>query len=385
MRILHIAPTAPYNEGWGYQENLLPKYQQRLGHEVYLVVTNREHQGAKLVEVPCTDTVTKDGVRVIRRNVQWTKIKPLLNLLSIMDVYDLLCEIKPDIVFYHGLATSTMKQVIRYKKACDPSLTIVQDNHLDYNIGHKLDTLKNRMLHIIEKHLQSRYTPYVAKVYGVTPWRQQYAIENFGVPSKKTDVLIMGADDEKIKFSQRGEIRKRIRERYGITDEDFLIVTGGRIDQRKNIHLLMHAVNALGNVKLLVFGNVLEDVEAQFHEELSENVIWVGFIPADESYNYFFAADLVFFPGQHSVLWEQACAAKVPCVFMKWEGMGHVNNGGNSTFVDPVTVETIQEKIQALQFTSRYFEMKRVAASGATDIYLYSKIAEKSLECVDQK
>lgn len=43
LKIMHIAPNAPYNAGWSYQENLLPKYQAALGHDVMLVVTNLEH------------------------------------------------------------------------------------------------------------------------------------------------------------------------------------------------------------------------------------------------------------------------------------------------------------------------------------------------------
>ena len=91
---------------------------------------------------------------------------------------------------------------------------------------------------------------------------------------------------------------------------------------------------------------------------------------------------MVFFPGQHSVLWEQACASKVPCVFEKWEGMDHVNNGGNSDFVTPITEEKIAEKIEMLKFTAKYFKMKSIAESKATDIYLYSNIAKKSLETI---
>jgi len=68
-------------------------------------------------------------------------------------------------------------------------------------------------------------------------------------------------------------------------------------------------------------------------------------------------------------------------VFEKWEGMEHVNNGGNSDFVDNVTVESLREKILELRFTPKYQEMKKVAESEKTDIYLYSHIAEKSLEC----
>ena len=112
---------------------------------------------------------------------------------------------------------------------------------------------------------------------------------------------------------------------------------------------------------------------------------YIGWLGADKVYDYFFAADLAFSPGQHSVLWEQACAAKVPCVFEKWDGMDHVNNGGNAEFISPVTVETIQAELSALHFTPKYEKMKEIVASSATDIYLYSRIAEKSLECTVKK
>lgn len=84
-------------------------------------------------------------------------------------------------------------------------------------------------------------------------------------------------------------------------------------------------------------------------------------------------------------MWEQACAVKVPCVFEKWDGMDHVNNGGNAEFISPVTVETIQAELSALHFTPKYEKMKEIAASSATDIYLYSRIAEKVFGVYSEK
>ena len=68
-------------------------------------------------------------------------------------------------------------------------------------------------------------------------------------------------------------------------------------------------------------------------------------------------------------------------MFERWEGMDHVDNGGNSDFIEPITVDAIRDKIQNLLYTEKYYRMKKVAESEATDIYMYSKIAEKSLEC----
>ena len=328
LKIMHIAPNAPYNAGWSYQENLLPKYQAALGHDVMLVVTNLEHCKGQKVETQCSDEITSDGFRVVRKQKKRVNIPLLKYVVTTIDVYDLLLQEQPDFIFYHGLVSGTIFQVCKYKRLVNRNCIIVQDNHQDFNIGYTTNNIKGLILSCVFSVVFALTKKYITKVYGVTPWRVEYAQKFFGVPADMTEVLIMGADDEKIDFAHREEIRTSIRNQYGIADNDFLIVTGAKIDARKKIHLLMEAVNQMEGVKLLVFGNVLDDIKREFEKQLSDKVQWVGFIPSDDAYNYFFAADLVVFPGQHSVLWEQACACKVPCVFARWTGMNHVDNGG---------------------------------------------------------
>ena len=383
MVIVHIAPNAPYNDYWGYQDNILPKYQKKLGHDVSLIITNTMHEGGKIVETECREYVLNDGVRVIRMAVD-KKPHPLLTTLTAhMPVYEKLKELKPDFIFYHGLVSTTIYDVVKYKKKINPACVIVQDNHLDYNIGRVCKGVKSYVVREHYRRIHRKTRKYITRVYGVTPWRRTYAEDYFAVSPDKTDVLIMGADDEKIDFANRESIRRDIREKYSVGDNEFLVVTGGKIDKKKKIHLLMKACGELEGVKLLVFGNVNEDIKEEFDSLLANhpNIVYIGWLDADKVYDYFFAADLVAFPGQHSVLWEQACACKVPCLFEKWDGMDHVNNGGNSVLVAPVTVETLKASVEELKFTDKYAEMKKIAESDATDVYLYSKIAEKSLEC----
>jgi hypothetical protein len=61
--------------------------------------------------------------------------------------------------------------------------------------------------------------------------------------------------------------------------------------------------------------------------------------------------------------------------------MDHVDNGGNARFLDCRTPEQLRELILQLRFTPEYQQMLSAARSEKTDIYLYSRIAEKSLEC----
>ncbi len=385
MKIVHIVPSAPYNDGWGYQDNLLPKYQKKLGHNVTTITTNTMHKDGKIVKTNTADYISKDGIRIIRLARKKYCNHVLTGLNSKLNAAKYLNEIKPDFIFFHGLVSTTIFDAVNYKKK-NPSCIIVQDNHLDYNIGRSSKTLKDKIVRSFYRFVNRKSIKYVTKVYGVTPWRKTFAQDYFKIPSSKTDVLIMGADDEKINFANKNDIRIGIRNKYNIKDSDFLIVTGGKIDKNKKIHNLMSACKNL-DVKLLIFGQVSDDIKTEFDRLCTENknIISIGWLPSDKVYDYFFAADLVFFPGQHSVLWEQACAAKAVCVFQKWDGMDHVNNGGNSDFVFPVDTHTLEEKIKELIYTPKYYHMKEIAQSDATDIYLYSNIAKKSLECITNK
>ena len=386
MNIVHIAPSAPYNDYWGYQENLLPKYHKMLGHNVTLIITNTTNDGGKIVSVPCNDYVLYDGVRVIRLQVKKYLHRALTAMNAKMDVYNLLLELRPDFVFFHGLLSTTIFDVIKYKRKNNSDCVIVQDSHLDYFNHSGAVTFKQKIIRAYYRRINRKSIKHVSRVYGVTPWRKTFAEDYFKVPSEKTDVLIMGADDDKIKLSQKQEIRKSIRDKFGIAEDEFLIVTGGKIDADKKIDVLVDACADMPRVRLLVFGNVCDSFKAAFEEKLKNNdkAIYIGWISADSVYDYFLAADLVCFPGSHSVMWEQACAAKVPCLFKYWDGMLHVNNGGNSEFVDEISPVSLKKKIEELLFTDKYFKMKDVAESSRTDIYLYSNIAKKSLECVEK-
>lgn len=388
MNIVHIAPNAPYSDQWGFQENLLPKYHQRIGHQVTLLVTNRTRKDGKLVETQNEDFISGDGFRVVRLSHVQYRAKALTKLFSKLRVYDRLVELKPDVIFYHGLLSVTIFDVIRYKKK-HRNCVILQDNHLDYNNhpeGKLENTVKGRLYRSYYRTLNRISQRFICRVYGVTPWRKQYAERYFRISPSKTDLLLMGADDEKIDFSRREEIRRQIRTENGIEETDFFIVTGGKIDHAKKIHLLMQAVAGMQDVKLLVFGTVSEELRPEFDRILQagSNLVYIGWLTADRVYDYFLSADLICFPGGHSVLWEQACACKVPCLFARWPGMDHVNNGGNAEFLNDISVASVADKIGQLRFTEKYEQMRNVALSDATDSFLYSEIAKISLDGVNE-
>ncbi len=73
-------------------------------------------------------------------------------------------------------------------------------------------------------------------------------------------------DDSVVDFNKKERIRSTIRKKLNINKEDFVIITGGKIDYAKNIHLLMKAVTEINNpkVKLLIFGNLAPEIKDLF-------------------------------------------------------------------------------------------------------------------------
>ena len=192
----------------------------------------------------------------------------------------------------------------------------------------------------------------------------------------------MGGDDDKIRFDEMPKLKEDIRKDLSLTDKDFIVVTGGKIDRTKNIHLLMQAVSELeGKAKLIVFGQPNNEMENIINELSKDgNIRFLGWIPSDKAYDYFLASDLAVFPGTHSVLWEQACACGIPCVFKDWEGMHHVDTGGNCKFLHRDSTEEIKEVIsEIIGSKEKYNEMKQVAEKSKKDFF-YSEIAKKAIE-----
>jgi glycosyltransferase involved in cell wall biosynthesis len=245
-------------------------------------------------------------------------------------------------------------------------------------------TLKQKLIQKgIYGHWIRKAVPFAETFWGVTPWRCQYLHQVYGVPEKKIRLLVMGGKDDAIHLDQKDAIRSRIRAAYGISPEDFLVITGGKLDAGKQVQLLLEAVAQADreDLKLLVFGRPDGEMKETM-ERLGKDphIFMAGWLEADQVYDYFLAADLAFFPGSHSVLWEQSQACGLPGVFKRWEGMEHVNVHGSALFFDQDSVREIQGILtELLEHRELYNKMKRAAQTYGTREFSYRRIAKKAI------
>ncbi len=385
MKIVHIAAQAPYNDNWGYQENLLLKYQCKLGHNVTLFVTNKKHEDGRIIEIPENEYCLDDGEKIIRKAHKIFTIRKLTGIFSYMPIYDYLCKIQPDFIFVHGLGNVTSIAAAAYKVFHNRKCLIVADNHSDNNNSGKRNNFSIMLVKLFYRFYNKCFMQFFyKKVYGVSPLRKEYAEKVFGISKKKTDVLLMGADDEKLEILNKDNIRSAIRKKYGIKDDVFLVISGGKIDKNKKIELLLDAAIRLPKVVFLIFGSLDDEMTNILNKyRMDNNIIFIGWINADEVYKYFLASELVVFPGGHSVLWEQAVASGVPCVFKYYKGMTHIDIGGNCLFLYKDNSNEIYNIIKEISENKTiYDEVKAYSSSDARRKFLYSEIAKKSLECL---
>ena len=381
MKILHLILLGSYTDGFSYQENLLPKYHKKAGHEVSIITSClvRDDNGEYAGYYGDPEYIDQNGIGIIRLPYRSPK-KLSMVLRRYKGLYESLEKSKPDIMFIHGCQFSDMGIVVRYLKN-HPDIRVFVDNHADFNNSARNFLSKNILHKKIWKHCAKIIEPYAEKFYGVTPLRVDFLKDVYDLPAEKCELLVMGVDDDEAQKALMPEVRINRRAEYGVSDDDFVIVTGGKIDYNKpQVISLMKAVNVLGDksVKLMVFGSVSDELKQSFEDNLSDKVKHIGWRKSEEIYTEFAAADLVAFPGLHSVLWEQAVGMGKPCAFKRIKGFEHIDLGGNCVFFENDSEEEYTRDISLAK--SNIASLKKAAEEKGMKAFSYKEIAKRAIE-----
>lgn len=385
MKVVHLCLGSFYPDNYSYQENMLPKFHKELGYDVEVIASTQSFdEHGKVCFLPNAGTYQNEYDIKVTRLPYKSKNRICKKLKRYIGTYDALSKAEPDILFIHGGQFLDIDQVVKYlKKHSDVKVYV--DNHADFSNSATNWFSKNILHKIVWKHTEHEIDPYTKKFYGVLPIRVDFLKDIYGLPAEKCELLVMGADDELVKKAKESGAKERIRKQYGIGEDDFLIITGGKIDQWKTqTLLLMQAVQNITNekVRLIVFGSVTQELTDQV-KALADGrkVQYIGWILSKDSYDYFEAADLVVFPGRHSVMWEQVTGQGKPMLVKDWPGTHHVDLGGNVRFLTQDSVEEIQEEIErVLQNPEEYERMKTVAHKKGMQVFSYKDIAARALQ-----
>ncbi|MCI9127957.1 MAG: glycosyltransferase family 4 protein [Eubacterium sp.] len=385
MNIIHVNLAMGYTEGMNYQENCISKCHAMAGHNVTLIASPYcFNNGVWGLCTTSFDYINEHGVHVIRLPFLF-KLPYRINkqIGCFRGTYETIKNICPDIIFVHNIQFQDLRSIVKYKKR-HPEVKLFIDNHVDFSNGARTWLSKNVLYRFWWKPCAKAAEPYTDKFFGVMPSRVDFLTDVYGIPKQKCELLVMGGDDEAIEHAKLPAVREAIRSKYGICENDFLIMTGGKIDKFKTqTLLLLQAIQKMKNcqIKLIIFGSIDQVLESQILKLCDgKKIQYIGWAEGNQSYDYFGAADLVVFPGRHSVYWEQVVSLGIPMICKYWEGTTHIDLGGNVIFLKKDSIDEIYNVIYRVYHNKQLFEkMKKVAQEKGKPFFSYQKISQKAI------
>ncbi len=388
MRIIHVCLAAFYIDDFSYQENIFPKIHKNLGHEVFILASTETYiDKVNLGYVEANEYKTSNNIPIKRiPYVSWLPHILCKKLRIYEGVSNYLQKTNPDIIFLHDCQFLSILSIVDYVKK-NKNVKVYVDSHTDY-INSGRNWISKYIFHkAIYRFCAKSIEKYATKFYGTLPLRCEFLNEVYNISLDKIELLPFGADDTLFEYNKKATVRNEMRHDLNLKQNDIVLITGGKIDSRKNIHVLIEAFirlleeHNIYNLKLIVFGKPEEKLREKVLKDMNHaSIRYIDWVSAENIYKYFWAADLAIFPGTHSVLWEEAIGLGLPCVFYKWQGIQHVDVGGNCIFIEEATIESLMSLLLMIVEDKIGLEkMKQQAEKLGYEKFSYSKIALQAI------
>ena len=176
---------------------------------------------------------------------------------------EIINEYKPDIVHTHASKAGALGR----KAAFDCSVPIVLHTFHGHVFHSYFGKVKTRLFRFIEQQLAKRSTGIIA----ISEIQKKELTETYKICSKsKVRVIPLGFDLEKFR-ENKIENRKKIRDQYGLNDDDVVIAIIGRLAPIKNHDFFLDVVRKVSksrkkNIVFLIVG------DGELRDTISKNV-----------------------------------------------------------------------------------------------------------------
>ncbi len=174
---------------------------------------------------------------------------------------------------------------------------------------------------ILHLHHQGSSNKIIDKTFSKLIGVSKFVSDDFKKSTKCIDVTYLNNGIEVDKFDKKCSEKeiKSLKKKYGIKDDDFVILYCGRLIQVKGVLELIKAVKNvnMNNVKLMILGSssFLNGKEDEYTKKLNEEIngfedkiFFTGYINNTEVYKYYALANISCLPS----IWEDA--APLTCI-----------------------------------------------------------------------
>lgn len=318
MKIVNVEDF--FHPDAGYQINILSKYLVALGHEVIIITSQMDKVPAALtsffgkenIEERDKEYSNRYGVKIVR-----LPIKGFVSGRAVFtkELFSTIQADNPDVVFVHGNDTLTgMRYLLNYKKFGYP---LVMDSHM-------LEMAStNKFNKLFRKFYKYFFTPLITRneIPVIRTQDDPYVEKCLGISLSQCPWISVGSDT--MLFHPDEDARKQFREANNISENAFVVIYAGKLDESKGGLLLAETIQkkieAKRDVVFLIVGKTApteygSKIESLFSQ--SENRVlrfptqlYAG-LP-----KFYQAADCAVFPRQCSLSFYDVQACGVPVIF----------------------------------------------------------------------
>lgn len=280
----------PYINGVSTSVYNLREALKKLGHTVYIVTVNDSiikheyDEKEKVLRIP--------GIPIGIYDYRLSEIYPISTVKTIK-------KWKLDVIHSHtefGIGIFARILAKKFKIPLVHTYHTLYEDYTHYITHNHFDKLSKKIV----KDLTKVYCVKTAKKT-IVPTEKIYKLfkEKYMI-TKNVSVIPSGIDIERF-FEENVEQDKveQIKEKYGITKDDFTIIFVGRLAQEKNIEFLLNAQQKLiekriNNIKLLIVGDGPDKenyINITRKLNIFDKVIFTGKIEQDKIQYYYQCAD----------------------------------------------------------------------------------------------
>lgn len=385
MKILHWDEM--FHPAFGYQINILAKFQAVEGHEVTIITSSNIEKHPTFsgfandenIEELDTEYSKNYGVKIIRL--------PIWRVISGRVIYkggyiEKIKELNPDVIMCHTNDTlSSIRIAQRYKNI---NIPIVFDNHMLEMAA------KNPLSKAFRLYFKTFVTPIIKKNNWIVIRTQddKYVNKCLGIPEEQTPFISFGTDTSI--FYRDINVRREFRKELKLDEKDFVVVYTGKINESKGGKLLAKAFlerfNTDRRIVLLCVGNIENSEYGKEIEEIlnkSNNRI-IRFKTQNylELAKFYQVADLSIFPKQCSLSFYDAQACGLPVLSEDNNINIDRNKHNNGICFKSDNVEDIICKIKMFSEMKEieYEKMRQNSIDFIVNNYDYKDIAEQYTE-----
>lgn len=362
MKIVHLVPN--FNLDQKYQEFYLAKYHARLGHDVFVVTTNK-----KIKEIS-KYRINNFTVICLPKKFGYSDFILAKHLKTTLK------KINPDIVHAHDMTQGFQVQAAQYKK--EIGYRFIIDQHR-YSLDIR-PSLLVRLEYLFFRRLVANFAYKRADyITAIVPEAKEF-INKFHSYRGEISVIPLGFDPE-LFFPDEG-LRKKMRLKYKVANDSFVIVCTGNMQEFKKIEILVEAFNAIinDNVHLFLVGNIKLSYKNVLCS-LAQRGANIHFVPNqnDESLNEFYnMSDIAVWPFFPTVSIINALGSGLPVILPDTNVSKYYFQGTSGRMFKTGDVKSLRNIMQDLIVSkANLLELKNDLYTQVTQKYSYIELAKQ--------